>query len=291
MIKKLFSILTTAVFLLPFTKVESAIVETMDIETVRSYAHKNSLVLFNITSTLYESSMTLADQKFREYFSARAKQVIADPVLSQALINKMKNEVVTKIPKKLVEEKAPGLIAELQEKHIPVFAITEKQLSTEYAGNFGWITSQHLLSLGIDFENTLSYFNLRQGGSDKFTLAFGLLFTNKKPVGEAITSFLEVNEFYPSEIIMIDNSSSALKSVETAFEGTDCVFKGFRYGRSDQKKADFNPILGIIQLNIFVNENRLMPDEEAKQFYASHPEMDYIALLDQLILKLAEGGF
>lgn len=288
MLKQTFVILFLALMRLsPILQLQAEICETHEIETVLNEVNQDCLVLFNISSTLYESSTIFSDRQWREYFAKRVQQIVPDPTVSQKLINRVKNKIVREVPKKLVEEITPELISSLQQEKIPVFAITEKRMTTPYADNFGWITSQHLLNLGINFEATYSYFNALEDRNDKYSFAYGILFTNKKNVGPALISFLETNQYQPSRIIMIDNSQKSLEIVEAALSTTNIAFTGWRYSRTDSHRDTFYPVLGIIEFIAFINENKILSDEEAIQYYSVHSEIDYEAWLDDLIRKLA----
>src|SRR5205823_1789198 len=145
--------------------------------------------------------------------------------VAEQFINKIKNEIVSNIPKKPVEEFTPEFIAHLQEQKIPVLGITRKQLSTAYADNFGQITSNHLNSIGINLEATLSYLNVKENNDNSpFSFAYGLIFTNTRAVGPILLDFLNRLENQPAKIIMIDNSYDSLKNAEVALSGSDITF-------------------------------------------------------------------
>lgn len=269
------------------TQVSGEICETNKINTALNYVNQDSLVFFNVTGTLYEPATTLADRRWREYFSERVKQNVSDPVASEGIINKVKNEIVSNIPKKLVDPIAPRIISDLQQKKIPVFGITRKKVSTPYAEDFGLITHQHLLSLGIDLEKTLAFLNVSGENNSSFSFAHGILFANKSPIDVALDGFLESNGFFPSQIIMVDDSRNSLEKIEQSLKNKNINFIGLRYSRADSHKTHFNPILGIIEFLAFVNEGKIISDEEASQIQASHPDVDYIQALDELIKNFA----
>lgn len=264
------------------------IIETNEISIIQKYVTTDSLVLFNITGTLYEPASTLADNQWRIYFAERVHALISDETAANGLINKVKNDIVSHLPKKTVEDYTPQLIVNLQNKHIPVLGITQKQMATSYADNFGLITRNHLLSIGINLEHTLSYLNVKNDEGDlSHSFAFGLIFTNKKPVGPAILSFLNRLQYKPAKIIMIDNSRDSLENAEAVLISTDTKFEGFRYGRADALKTNFDPILGNIQFFAFVKEGHVFSDEEAMQIKQAYPKVNYTELLDNLILQLS----
>lgn len=288
MLKKISGFFVAMAFLLAsFSYISAEIIETNEISAIQKHVSPDSLILFNITGTLYEPASTLADNQWRIYFTERVNALISDKIVADRLINKVKNDIVSQLPKKAVENYTPQLIANLQNQRIPVLGITQKQMATAYADNFGLITSNHLLSIGINLEQTLSYLNVREGDDLNHSFAFGLIFTNKKPVGPAILSFLNRLAYKPEKIIMIDNSHDSLENAEATLISTDVKFEGFRYGRADARKMNFDPILGHIQFIAFIKEGKMISDEEAIQIKQSNPEVNYTLLLDNCILELS----
>lgn len=276
---------TSAFFLANFSPISAEIIETNEISAIENYVTRDSLILFNITDTLYEPANTLADNHWRIYFSERVNALTSDKAAADRFINKVKNDIVTHLPKKAVEVYTPELIAKLQDLQFPVLGITQKLITTSYADNFGLITSNHLLSIGINLERTLFYLEVAKDNEDlNYSFAYGLIFTNKKPVGPAILSFLNRLTFKPEKIILIDNSYHTLENVETSLLSADIKFEGFRYGRADALKIDFDPILGNIQFMEFIKERKILSDEEALQIKQENPEKDFTKVLDAFIL-------
>lgn len=157
--------------------ISAKIIETNEMATIQDEVTRNSLVLFNITGTLYEPAITLADNQWRIYFAERVNALVADQTSANGLINKIKNEIVNYLPKKPVESFTPLFIARLQNQKIPVLGITEKQRITSYTNHFDLITRNHLLSIGIDFENTLLYLKIKEPQSEIHDhFAYGILF-------------------------------------------------------------------------------------------------------------------
>lgn len=272
------------------TPLMGEIIETKEIRTLLPYVNKDSYIFFNITGTLYAPSTTLSDNQWREYFSTRVKQKINDPDISQKMIDQIKNMIVQKLPKRNVEEITPQLIANLQDQKIVVFGITKKQMATSYADNFGLITRNHLLSLGINLEKTLSYLSTEKIENENgYSFAYGILFTNKQPEGPALLSFLKQNNLHPSSIIMVDNSRESLESVQEALMPTGIAFKGIRYGRADSLKESFDPTLGTIEFFALIHESKILSDAEAVDIKQNHSTVNYEAMLDDYIQQAAHA--
>lgn len=288
MLKKICTFFVVGILLTYSSEISAKILETNEISVIQKYVTNDSLILFNITGTLYEPASTLADNQWRIYFTERVNTLITDKLIADRLVNKVKNDIVNYLPKRAVEGYASQLITNLQKQQLPVLGITQKQMVTSYADNFALITRNHLLSIGINLEQTLSYLNFKEGSDDlNHSFAYGLIFSNKKPVGPAILSFLNRLAYQPKKIIMIDNSRDNLEDAEAALITTDIKFEGFRYGRSDALKKNFDPILGNIQFIEFFKNRKIISDEEAVQIKQNNPDLNFSELLDNFILELS----
>lgn len=274
-----------AVSLFGILPVAGEIIETNEIDTVLDYVNCDSIVFVNITGTLYQPSNTLSNNLWREYFAKRVQQIASDPQAGQALIDRIKNLIVQKIPKKTVEEKTPQLLAELQAKEIAVLGITKKKAATSYADNFAWLTQSHLANLGIHLDKTLNYLKFKdeKGALEGYTFAYGILFTNKQPEGPAIKTLLNGLVQKPSIVIVADNTLSSLENMQQVLEPAGFKFIGLRYGLADAVKTDFDPVLGTIEFFPFINEGKIMSDAVALELKQSQAHVNHEALIDDYI--------
>lgn len=192
------------------------VIETNTIATVLDYADSDSLVFFDITNTLYKPMNTLSDKKWRTYLSEHAQAVLSDPKLAEQYANQIEGDIVRNIPKELVEANAPATIKQLQDKKVPVLSITRKRMDAPYAANFGKITADHLKSLGIDLGKSLEYFAVPSDEKqDDYTFAYGIIFTNKNPIGSSLETFLNHLKVQPKKIVMVENSLKYLPEIES----------------------------------------------------------------------------
>lgn len=276
--------------LILFAPLCSEIIESDAFSDLTLHVGKESLTFVNISSTLYEPQATFAQRKWCDYFFSRAQRIL-DGEKSEELYNKIKSKLYL-IPKKLVEESTSAIILALQENQTPIFGITEKRLSPPYAENFALITSNHLKALDIDFEKTHSYFSSLasdQFGSENASLVYGILFANGKQIGTALHDLLEKNHYKPSKIVVMDDSLKCLKILEEEAKQMEIPFTGLRYSRSDARKSAFDQTLGTIQFLAYVNEGKILTDEEALKTKLANEQIDYESLLDELIPKLANN--
>lgn len=268
-----------------FSAVSANITETNEIATALKNVDQDAFVFINITGTMYQPSNSLSDHQWRTYFAGRVNKLAVADEKKEYLIDKVKNEIVLNIPKKPVEPITAQLIADLQKKHIPVLGITKKRIATTYADNFGEITSNHLLSIGIDLRKTLEYFDvITDDDNSGYSFGYGILFSNGMAAGPALKNFLNRVPVTPSKIVMVDNTLESLESAELALESIDIPFEGFRYGCNDARKANFDPTLGTIEFFAFKYEGKILSEAEALIIKKAHPDTDFEAMLDLFII-------
>jgi hypothetical protein len=282
--KKTLSILCIALLAISsWVQLQGEILETNEIQTVLNHVEQDSFVFFNTAGTLYVPANTLADCRWRKYFSNRVKQTVSNPEIAQKIIDRVKALIVQCVPKKPVEEISSQLIADLQKQQIVVLGITNKQVKP----------SNHLLKLGIKLEETLSYLKLVETEEqNQYTFAHGILFTNKQAEGASVLSFLNQIPLRPSKIVMVDNSRHSLESVQEALASTTIAFTGIRYGAADALKENFDPTLGTIEFVCLMHKGRVISDAEALAFKSSEPTSDlqYELMLDEIIRLIAQSS-
>ncbi len=261
--------------------------ETASIQEALDLADTKTLVLLNIAGTLYEPINTLSDHDWRLFFEQHVHQLLGEGPHADQIINKVKYDIVTRIPKRSVEDVTPKIIATLQQNKIPVLGLTRKSPQTDFASNFGEITSSHLRSLGIDLERTFDYLTIERNIQEdrSYYLLDGIIFTVKQSEGPAIVSLIKSLLFSPERLIVVDNNQNSLVEIEKAIVATGIDFRGFRYTAKEKKKLVFDPILGIIQLFEFYEKGALMSDEEALKIKATQSDEAFINQLDEYIMR------
>lgn len=260
---------------------EEQIIEIKDITIVRNYIQDDSLVLLNVGGTLFSPSSMLADYQWRQYFEKRVNQLILNSEIASTLIDEVKALIVEKVPKICLEPIMPSFIAELQGNRIPVLGYTKRSISTTYAPNNGQITSNHLAKMGIDLSKTLSYYLADEFHDKDLAFQYGIIFTNKNPIGLSIANFL-TDSF--SHVILVDDSLKQLQEGLQVLNEVGIRCQGLRYNRIDHRKKSFDHNLATIEFFAFINKNQLITDEEALEISSIHP-LDYEMLLNDWILQ------
>lgn len=273
--------------LLPFSMLQGQITEINEITSIKNYIQDDSLVLLNVGDTLFSPSSMLADNQWREYFVKRVNAVITDPKAAKSIIDEVKGIIVEKVPKVCPEAVTPSFIADLQNNKVPVLGYSQREIATSYAPNNGEITSNHLLKMGIDLHKTLSYYPTDEFNRSDLAFQYGIIFTNKNPLGPSIATFLLSRDTLTTNVILVDDSVDSLKEAEEILETAGIAFQGLRYNLIANRKSSFDHNLAIIEFFAFMDKNQLMTDEEALQIQNNNPNTDYDALLNQWILKKA----
>ncbi len=270
-------------FLLATSVLQAEIEEIQKIDSVKNYLQENTLVLLNVGDTLFSAPSMLADNQWREYFVERANQITTNPEAAKNVIDEVKALIVEKIPKMTPEANTADFIAKLQNEKTPVFGYSMRNYSTTYAPNNDQITYNQLINLNIDLLKTLVYYPAKEYQNGSHAFKYGIIFTNKNPIGPAIVEFLARNDLKPSRIILVGDDLADLKQAQQALSALNIDFQGLRYGRIDERKKSFDKDLGTIEFFAFYNDGKLLSDEEAAQIRAATPHVNYSAKLEEWI--------
>lgn len=285
----MFSRFTSSLFVgavasfLTVSTIHADIAEIDKIESLRDYLRKDTLVLLNVGDTLFSPSSMLSDNQWREYFVERANEVAMTPEAAKVAIDEVKALIVEKVPKATPESVTAAFVANLQREEIPILGFSKRCFATTYAPNNDLITYNQLLKLDIDLVKTLSFYPAEEYQNDAHAFKYGMIFTNKNPIGPAILEFLANNNLAPAYIIVVGDELIDLEEAEQSLSSINIAFQGLRYGYIDERKKAFDKDLGTIQFFAFYNEGKLLSDEEALQIREADPNFDYSTYLDEWI--------
>lgn len=281
------SLATSLLLYMHSCPLEASIVKTNTIQTVAEQADTQSLVLFNITNTLYRSETAMGDSIWKDFFSERVRALIPDRNRAEQLINQTKNKIINAVPKTLVEPSTAKVIADLQAKKIPVVGFTMKSPVTAYEGNFAELVNSYLNTLGIYLATTNQFLTVSANSDNAYDYLYGILFTSKKPKDVALLSFINHLDTKPKKILMVDINQNNLESTEKSLAGSPFTFVGFQYSNENNRDSEFDKDIGTIEFRDFLTTGQIISDQEAMQIKHHNPSMNYTAILDDLILKLA----
>lgn len=140
-------------------------IEVTDISVLLEVSNQRTLILTDISDTLYKACNTMSDKKWRTYLADRVCEIVLDPILASKVANSIENIIVNQVGKELVHRNAPSVIRELQAKGIPVIAISLKNWAAPYDPHFGITTANHLKKLGFDLEQSVPLLGRMRIGS------------------------------------------------------------------------------------------------------------------------------
>lgn len=273
--------------IMSYSPISAEIIETNEISTIQNHIDPDTFVLFTVSDTIYKPANALSDRKWRTYFSEKVNTTTSNLAVAESIIKETKNLILSECSKSLIETTTPKLIEDLQNQDTVVFGIAKKYRNTK--DNID-MTTRNLLKVGVDLRKTQSRFELKDDHkeTDSF-LSEGLIFRNDKNIGSAVIDFLNTVPYIPSKIVMVDKSRKALEKVENVLASNGIPFEGFRYSRSDDRKANFDVTLGTIQFLYFISTDQMISDEEAKTIQQANPDVDYEQeLVSYIMLRAIE---
>lgn len=280
-----------------FTQVfATGLIETTNIEKLLEVSNKNTLIISDITNTLYKPCNTMSDKKWRTYVANRVHEVISDSTLASKVAHSIENIIVNQVDKDLVHQNMPAVIKELQDKEVPFIAISLKNWSAPYDPNFGITTSNHLKKLDIDLEKSVPLIGKMKNNAnsnyepiqemhktDEYTFAKGIIFTNKNPLDKALDAFLNRLEKKPQHIIILENAYENKEKLETIIKAHNIAVTFIRHKSSENQENSFNPTIGTIEFLQFMKNSKVILDEEAKKINDDNSSVDYETLLKDFI--------
>lgn len=283
-------------------------IETKTFEELLPLAQQDgsTLVLSNITNTLYGPANTMSDKEWRKFLSAFVNEIISNQEQAKKVALRLENIIVNQVDKSLVHEKLPEIIHKLQATGVPFLGITLKNWSAPYDQDFGITTSRHLKKLGIDLEESMPLVGRDKetienmtGSLDEldkliYTLSKGIIFTNKCPLDVALDKFLNTLEVRPTQIIILENSEHK-EELATVINAHHIGLTFIKYANHENiQSKKFDPTLGTIEFIQFIKsyinneDSKLTSDDQAEEIKNKNITIDYDALLKECILENLE---
>lgn len=285
--------LTLVIIMCSVISSQGSIIETSNLSLLLDVSEKNTLILTDISNTLYKPCNIMSEKKWRTYVAGCVRDVILDTELATKVANCIENIIVNQVDKRLVYDDAPAIINELQAKEIPMIAISLKNWSAPYDSNFGITTSEHLKKLGIHLENSVSLLGKMNNGeicskedvikTEQYTFARGIIFTDKKPLDQALNAFLNNLENKPQHIIILENSLDHKEKLETIIKAHNIAITFIKHKPSDAEDNVFDETLGTIEFLKFMNNSKVVLDQEARIIQAQTPSLNYEECLKNYI--------
>lgn len=252
------------------TVLSATIVTTRTVEPIKEAVDRldqNSLVLFDIDQVLLTRSDMIFQQGVHEQVKRLYDRFLATH--SKDEVKRLDSIVWMQSPEQIVDQKMLILIREIQQRKIPVMALTKAG-----SGRYGCIASfeeyraDALKKFGFDFSS--SFFGMRKKSFDEFKVSHppvftrGVLCTGRVGKGEALRAFLQYINFSPKRILFVDDLLENISDVEKVCEEKHIGFEGFVYTEVQERPVPtFHQELVDFQIAVLEKEGRWLPDHEA----------------------------
>lgn len=192
----------------------------------------DTLVIFDIDNTVIEPTGQVGSDQWY-YYLAQKFQSLENLSLGDAhyKAERLWNTAQSYIKTQAVEEQTPQIIARLQERNIPVMALTAR--SREIAE----ITRQQLSESNINFQKSSPKYNYAHNST---RYEGGILYQGEGfDKGKTLVEFLRHTNLKPKKIVFIDDKEKNTNNVNRALQELDIIHVEFRYGRTDEKVREF----------------------------------------------------
>lgn len=209
-----------------------------ELEEELEKSDEKTLIVFDVDEVLITT-----EDHFIHPYADKAFFPLIHQIIAKAASEKEKIEIEEKLslsmllPKRtLIEESAPNLIKNLQQKGAKVIALTSCP-----TGAFGVIPKverwriEHLHSLNISFASSFPKIepcfinDLATSGNPSPLFEQGVLFSKGYKKGDVLSAFFKQCNFYPKKVIFIDDLNENLDSVKTSLQPLNIEFKGYQY--------------------------------------------------------------
>lgn len=233
MIKRFFYSVLFSIFLLNLS-LHAVIIETSSLADVFKYADKNSIVVFDIDSTLIEVEHGV--EYWVEHKQNKLEKMGLQPDQACDLVL-YTFFIISRVAKLLPINDSPAIINKLQKMGIRTMALTNRSLPIVKR------TIKLLKDIGIDFsKNALFKNDLVINITHKGMFSKGIIFSGKNDKGNMLREFFKSINYTPKKLIYVDDKIKHVKSVEKEFDDGSLEYIGIRYSFMDDKKKNFDPI-------------------------------------------------
>lgn len=236
------------------------IIETAHFNALTQYSNPETLLVLDIDDTLLVPVQTLGSDvwflhRLNHYRQSLQNECLA---LDRALADWEAIRHLTQV--RIVEKGTDEIIKKLQNEKIVMMGLTTQGLALTTR------TINQLNSLNIDLVHTAPSSNDHYfiNGSHGVLYRQGILFTSGTDKGEALLNFLQMVNYYPKNIVFINDKRSHIQEVEKSMVLKGINFTGLRYSYSDDRVANFNAKIAEIQW-MQSTFNHLISDEEAEK--------------------------
>lgn len=245
-----------------------------ELEEELEKSDEKTLIVFDVDEVLITT-----EDHFIHPYADKAFFPLVQQVETEAASEEEKRVVEEKLslcmllPKRiLIEESAPSLIKNLQQKGIKVIALTSCP-----TGAFGIIPKverwriEHLHSLNISFASSFPKIercfinDLAISGKPSPLFEQGVLFSKGYKKGDVLSAFFKQFNFYPRKVIFIDDLNENLESVKTSLQPLNIEFKGYQYAGAKRFFKTVDEEVLNYQFNHLMQTKEWLSDKQVEE--------------------------
>lgn len=184
------------------------------------------------------------------------------------------NKMLVSAEEELLNEQAPQIIREWQEKGIKVMALTARRSGIFEAENLEDLRIRTLKKFGFDFRHSFSETLIefrKECPDNKPLFKHGCLFSNKESKGEALKMFLERIDWKPKKVFFVDDHTKWLDSMQNSLSslGIECILLQDMEAYLIPEELDHT--IADFQLQYLLDRNEWVSDERAKASFHLMP--------------------
>ena len=232
-----------------------------------SSLESRSLVVFDVDRVLIEYE----DAILHPHNNVRMRELFikAAPDISMMELRKHLNTISYHARPRLIEREVQGLIKMLQDKNIPVIALTATQIgSIPHIGSIQDWRIERLKELGITFsfqDVPFHSFSELTGAGASPVFKSGILFSATYPKGSVLKAFLQHMNLKPQSVIFFDDLLPNVHSVhqEIGSMGVEKVLS-FHYLGAEKLNENLDLALAEAQIRHLLEHNEWLSEQKCK---------------------------
>ncbi|MBA3238761.1 MAG: DUF2608 domain-containing protein [Parachlamydiaceae bacterium] len=231
------------------------IIETDCFDEIRSHITENTAIFFDLDNTLVEPVQHFGSVQWGEHFEKRLLETGKSLKEVEAFLQPYWNGLLPDLSMRLLDQTAPNIIRELQQKGHLVLGLTARDpMDAIY-------THPLLDQIGIRFES--EYADQKISMSFPAIFERGVLFTgihNSK--GESLVALLKQINHFPQKVLFVDDKLNHVQSLEGPLAELNIDYIGVRYSKADKRVQEFDAQIADLQMQHFP---KFISDEEARE--------------------------
>ena len=246
------------------------VVEIQSFSEISPEQPGQTLFLFDIDDTLFDSPYMLGSKAWREYIAKAVKEI--DP--NEKWQDIFSYTLGKDYPVVLVETMASPFIRDLQDRGYIVCGFTSREPHAWYGTpqkGIDAFTREQLRSVDIIFDNK-SLEDAYPQLSKAPECFEGIFFA--KPKDKYLFNLLENAPERPTKVVFVDDKASQVRAVAEALNALAIPYECYIYSATDKKAKAFNPLIANIQLYYFYESDgkNILSDEQALSIAEANPE-------------------